>query len=92
MAVISTTNTEGLQYLNITHEGETINIPTISGGSALSGYINLGDGSTSLLNLLTSYDYTDGKRSHSLSIVARDANKVVLNNCEGITKLDISNF
>ena len=92
MAVISTTNTEGLQYLNITHEGETINIPTISGGSALSGYINLGDGSTSLLNLLTRYDYTDGKRSHSLSIVARDANKVVLNNCEGITKLDISNF
>ena len=91
MTVIKTSGVE-YQHLNIKHTGTTFTIPTISGETSLVGYIEFGDGSTSLLNLLTSYDYTDSKTEHTISFKMRNANAVEIKNFEGITEIDLSNF
>ena len=90
---ISSTSSDAYQRIEITHENSTFTIPTVSGKTTMFGYIELGDGSTvSLLDQLTSYDYTDGKTSHTVTIKARHAEKFEIKGCEGISEIDVSNF
>ena len=91
MAVIKTSDVE-YQQINIKHTGTTFTTPTISGGTSLAGYIEFGDGTTSLLNLLTSYDYTDSQTEHTISIKTRNADTIEIDNCDGIIAIDLSNF
>ena len=91
MAVIKTSDVE-YQQINIKHTGTTFTTPTISGGTSLVGYIEFGDGATSLLNLLTSYDYTDSQTEHTISIKTRYADTIEIDNCDGIIAIDLSNF
>ena len=91
MATISTSNV-AYQQLKITHKNSSFTLPTIVGETSLSGYVDFGDGSTSILNLFTSYEYTDGQSSHTVSIKMRNAAKIEMNGCDGVTEIDLSNF
>ena len=91
MKAISTSNVV-YQQLNITYEGSVFTMPTVAGETSLSGYIDLGDGSTLLLNQFTSYEYTDAKTSHTVSIKLRNASSFQMDGCDGVTEIDLSNF
>jgi len=90
------------QTITIMHTGTTLSVPEIMGAKTVSGsvtiiepvsgFINWGDGSTSILGLLTSYDYLDGASSHKIVISVKDANSIKFNGIEGITELDLTNF
>lgn len=91
MATLSTSNVV-YQQINISCENRLFTMPTITGETSLSGYVDLGDGTTSLLNLFTSYEYTDDRSAHTISIKMRNATKFAMNGCEGVTEIDLSNF
>ena len=91
MATISTSNVV-YQQLNITHDNRVFVMPTITGETSLSGYVDLGDGMTSILNLFTSYEYLDDKPTHTVSIKLRNASSFQMDGCDGITEIDLSNF
>ena len=67
-------------------------LPTITGKTSLSGCTDFGDGTTSLLNFVTSYDYTDGKEVHTVTMKLRNATKIEIGDCRGISEIDLSNF
>ena len=91
MKAIKTTNVE-YRTITILHTGTTLSVPEVTGAESVSGFINFGDGNTSILGLLTSYDYIDGLSSHEVIINARGANHIKFNGIEGITELDLTNF
>ena len=91
MAVIPTSDVV-YQIVNITHSMSSFMLPTITGKTSLSGCTDFGDGTTSLLNFVTSYDYTDGKEMHTVTMRLRNATKIEFSNCRGISEIDISNF
>ena len=78
--------------ITILHTGTTLSVPEVTGAETVSGFINFGDGNTSILGLLTSYDYIDGLSSHKVIINARGANHIKFNGIEGVTELDLTNF
>ncbi len=92
MAVIDTSVDPYTQKIYIYHTGTTVAGPMLGGASSMAAQISWGDGNYSLLNELTSYDYTDGEESHVVTVKAVDAASVTLSNCAGVTKLDLSNF
>lgn len=91
MAVIPTSDVV-YQIVNITHSMSSFMLPIITGKTSLSGCTDFGDGTTSLLNFVTSHDYTDGKEMHTVSMKLRNATKIEIGNCRGISEIDISNF
>jgi len=74
----------------IYHSGEYIIAPTLD--NAVTGEINWGDGNVSFFNEFTSYDFTDGAMSHIIKIDVAGATAVEFESCEGISKVDLSNF
>lgn len=78
--------------ITILHTGATLSVPEVTGAESVSGFINFGDGNTSILGLLTSYDYIDGLSSHKVIINARGANHIKFNGIDGVTELDLTNF
>lgn len=91
MAVIPTSGVV-YQIVNITHSMSSFTLPTITGKTSLSGCTDFGDGTTSLLNFVTSYDYTDGKEMHTVTMKLRNATKIEIGDCRGISEIDLSNF
>lgn len=91
---MSTIDTSDIDYqtIGITYTGTTAIAPEIIGESSASGYIDWGDGNTSILNFVTSYNYTDGLSSHHAIVKVHDVNAVEFNGCSGITELDLTNF
>ncbi|MBR5464958.1 MAG: membrane lipoprotein lipid attachment site-containing protein [Alistipes sp.] len=77
------------QVVTIEHTGSWIAAPLLKNAM---GSIEWGDGTTSLLDELTSFTYTDGAASHTITIKATNVTTVELTNCTGITKLDVSNL
>lgn len=77
------------QVVTIEHTGSWVAAPLL--GNA-SGYIEWGEGTTSLFGELTSFTYTDGAASHTITVKASNASTVELTSCTGITKLDVSNL
>ena len=86
------TNIDAADYCEVTiyHTGEFIEVPTFD--NAVSGEINWGDGTVSLFNKFTTYDFTDGKESHTIRAEVIGATAVELKSCEGVSKIDLSNF
>lgn len=92
---MSTFNTGGeikWQVVTIEHTGSKISAPTLSGSSAISGYIYWGDGNSADVNSLASYVYEDGQQSHSVTVKSLNATIISFDGCEGITEIDLSNF
>lgn len=91
MAVI---NTSDITYytLGITYDSASVVLPEFIGTTALSGYVDWGDGNSSILQLVTSYDYTDNTSSHRATIKVNNVEKIRFNGCYGISEIDLSNF
>lgn len=92
MAVVDTSVDPYTQKVYIYHTGTTIAAPLLGGEAAVFAEILWGDGNFSLLNELTSYDYTDEQPSHTITVKTNQANILQLPNCSGVTKIDLSNF
>lgn len=80
------------QSVTIAYKGSRFVIPLISGAAPLDGYIDWGDGNTSLLNLVTSYEYTDNKEEHTITIKTQNAEKIKFSGIDGIEEIDLSKF
>ena len=74
----------------ILHSGEYIVAPVFNG--AVSGEIDWGDGVTSYFNKFTTYDYTDGAATHTIKAKVLGATSFEMESCEGVSKIDLSNF
>ena len=81
-----------MQSVGIEFTGTTFWIPSFIGSLSLSGYINLGNGESKILNSIERYIYTDDQDTHSITIYTRNATELNMSDLEGITKLDLSNF
>ena len=91
MTVIETSDVS-YQTVKVLYKGSHFVSPLISGATSLSGYIDWGDGNTSLLNLVTSYDYTDNKEAHNITIKVRNAQNIKFSGIDGIEEIDLSKF
>ena len=91
MAVINTSNVT-YQTVGIAYNGADVLLPTISGATSLSGYVDWGDGNISILGLVTNYSYLDELSNHCIAIKMRNANKIKFNGCYGVEEIDISQF
>ena len=80
------------QTVSILHTGSKIYTPHIYGSSALSGYIYWGDDYMSDINSVPSYVYDDGKESHTVTIKSMGASIIEIDNCQGISEIDLTNF
>ena len=95
MATIATGGGIDWQKVYIYHTGAESVIPICTGSSNSSvfGTIDWGDATTTLLGGLTRrYYYTDGAESHTITVKATGADAFSLNGCEGVTKIDLSEF
>lgn len=93
MATISTSGGVEWQYVYMYHTCTELPIPVVAGNTATSGSINWGDGTTTLIGELTRrYYYSDANASHTITIKAIGADRFELENCEGVTKIDLSEF
>lgn len=93
MKTISTSG--GVQWKNIYiyHTGSEIVVPKLPNGVPSVTTVNWGDGNTTLLgDIARRYYYTDGVESHVISIKTTETNLFEMDSCEGITKIDLSNF
>lgn len=92
MALLSTSDMV-YQVVKVTHSNNTFYMPTITGEAYISaGYVEWGDGVTSLLDALTSYDYIDNKESHTVTIKMRNADKIEFDSCKNISEINFSQF
>ena len=80
------------QSVNIKVSGKTFWVPSFEGSLSLSGFITFGDGESKPLNSVERHLYADDKDTHNANFVMRGATTIKMNNCEGITELDLSNF
>lgn len=74
----------------IYYTGESVVVPFFNG--AVSGDINWGDGNSSFFDEFTTYDYTDGAASHTIKAKVLGATSIEMESCEGVSKIDLSNF
>lgn len=80
------------QTISISHTGNKIYAPYFYGSSALTGYIYWGDDYMSDVNSVTSYTYEDGAASHAITVKALGATAIEIDNCQGISEIDLTNF
>lgn len=92
MSQFNINNDDHWQTISITHSGNYVITPTLSGSSALVGYTYWGDGHYEDLNSSYSYVYDDGQESHTITIKSMNAETVTISNCMGISEIDLSNF
>ena len=85
-------NSGSMQSIGIKFTGTTFWVPNISGSLSLSGYINLGNGESKILNSIERYIYTDDENTHDITLFVRHADEIKMSNLEGVTELDLSNF
>lgn len=90
MATIKTNLTDDdFQKVYIHHTAKSFVAPLVE---ATNGTIDWGDGTTSMLNEFTSYDYLDNASSHIITIKAVNPSSITVPSMKGVTKLDFSNF
>lgn len=94
MATLATDGDEQWQYLKIYNSGPQISSPRIYGQSSMTGYIYWGEeGAWRYLdNYLYTFSYNDGLDSHVMTIKVKDAELILFNTLQGITKIDFSEF
>lgn len=92
MATIDTGAELEWQTVTIQHSGDKVSAPTLYGYSALSGYLYWGDDYMSDLNSLKSYVYDDGISEHTITVKSLNATGFEIEDCTGISAIDLSNF
>ena len=80
------------QTVSILHTGSKIYAPYFYGSSALSGYIYWGDDYMSDVNSVSSYTYDDGMASHTITVKTMGTTAIEIDNCQGISEIDLTNF
>ena len=60
--------------------------------TCLSWYINCNERTTLLGDISRRYYYLDGAASHVISIKTAETTHFEMDSCEGISKIDLSNF
>ena len=80
------------QTIVINHSGGIVYSPYFYGTSALSGFIYWGDDYMSNINTTSSYAYDDNEASHTITTKTTNANAVEINDCRGISIIDLTNF
>ena len=80
------------QMVSILHTGSKIYAPYFYGSSALSGYIYWGDDYMSDVNSVSSYTYDDGMASHTITVKTMGTTAIEIDNCQGISEIDLTNF
>lgn len=80
------------QTIVISHTGDMVYSPYFYGTSALSGFIYWGDDYMSNINTTSSYTYDDNEASHTITTKTTNANAVEINDCRGISIIDLTNF
>lgn len=80
------------QTISISHTGNKIYAPYFYGSSALSGYIYWGDDYMSDVNSVSSYTYDDGKASHTITVKTMGVTAIEIDNCQGISEIDLTNL
>lgn len=89
MAMLDTATDPYTQKIYIYHSGDYVSAPMVDGST---GIILWGDGESSLLSKFTSYNYTDGLPSHTITVKTDHANAFTMHDFSGISKIDLSNF
>lgn len=92
MATFDTGGEIEWQTVTIEHTGSTISAPYLFGSSAITGYIYWGDDNMSDINTLESYVYNDGIDSHTVTVKTVNATSFLIENCVGISEIDLTNF
>lgn len=92
MATIDTGVNIEWQTAIIKHQGTKVSTPWVYGYTSLSGYLYWGDDYMSDLNSTESYVYEDGLSEHTITVKAINASAIEINDCTGITEIDLSNF
>lgn len=91
MATLSTLDSDWA-IMNIYHTGNKISYPILTGETSRTGTINFGDGRSDMLGGRYVHEYNDGNPSHTVTVKAKGAYGFVIYGCEGISKIDLSNF
>lgn len=92
---MSTFNSSGdvkWQTATIKHSGDYVGRLYAGGSSALSGYIYWGDGYMSDVNSMASYVYDDTLTEHTITLKVLNATLFTVDDCTGISEIDLSNF
>ena len=76
----------------IYHNGAKISFPMLFGEQSPLGIINLGDGNSYSLGGSYYWTYTDGQPSHTATVKSKNADGFIIQGCDGITGIDLTNF
>ncbi|MBO7321703.1 MAG: hypothetical protein J6U80_07255 [Bacteroidales bacterium] len=91
MATVNTSES-GWAYMYINHTGEAVSYPILIGESSVTGVINFGDGTSASAGGNYIHNYVDANPSHTITVKSKGAEGFVIYGCDGITKIDLSNF
>ena len=92
MSRIDTAGDIAWQTITINHTGTKVSAPLFNGGVDLSGIIYWGDNFMTRINKVSSYTYTDSEASHTITTKTVDANSMHIDNCTGISVIDLTKF
>ena len=91
MSVISISD-PNWDMMYIYHSGPKVTFPMLTGESLPIGMINFGDGNSHSLGENYSWIYEDGKPSHTITVKSKNADGFIIQGCDGITGIDLTNF
>ena len=80
------------QTITIKHHGDRVSTPYFGGETSMSGIIYWGDGYMSDIITAQSYVYNDNLGEHTIIIKGQNINSFHLENCEGVSEIDFSEF
>lgn len=92
MSTFSSSGDVEWQTATIKHSGDYVGRLYAGGSSALSGYIYWGDGYMSDVNSMASYVYDDTLTEHTITLEVLNATLFTVDDCTGISEIDLSNF
>ena len=91
MSVISISD-PNWDMMYIYHSGPKVTFPMLTGESLPIGMINFGDGNSHSLGGYYQWIYEDGKPSHTITVKSKNADGFIIQGCDGITGIDLTNF
>lgn len=92
MAVVDT-GTADWHTIEIEHSTDSFEIPVLSGGTSLVGFIHWGDGNQSALGEWSgTYLYWDNLSSHTVTVKSDGAYLVEFPSLRGVSEINFSNF
>lgn len=91
MSTVSTFDSDW-NFMYIYHTGLQVSFPVLTGGTSVSGTIDFGDGNSYTLGGSYTWIYEDGEPSHTITVKSKNAGGFIIQGCDGITRIDLTNF